>query len=891
MSAALALAPAPPDPGPDPDVGRRRRRRQGRRVVLTLAVLGLALGLARLPPVRLHLGAANVSLGDAHEVLAYQLVAGGPPVRIAIPAGQALLRVLVNLDLPGAAPPPAPVALTPFVLRVRLPDEVREESFPLRADATPRPDGRPFAFYLGESTHPARTREVAVLRGASGLPAGEVEIDLDAPAGTSASVRLLVRTARSAVVRRLGQDQQTVAARRASQVGPLAWDELGPELRATLDESLWTRASARPGTPSRRLYVLGLGDTPRSRREADARAATAARQAARDAARLAQAVGPGVVVAYTVRGPTTLDLLAPAAPLQGSAELLDERGRRSTLTLTLAGGDARSLAIPAGLVTVRVLASHDTHVAAFVDDAAASDPFAADAPSNPPRQSRGFAVRPLANPVLAVTVLPAPAPPVSYDLAGRGDHELRLVARARLSRAEADAADPLPPATLRWRLLDARGQALASGNWPVPRLPAPEDRIAEAAPLAENATDEAPSLPTVDALPSEPQTGYLWLPPGAARLELVADAPLYATVASPGAPAPPPPAEPPPVELLHAPPPVTARAFYPLQPEQRLALGSAGRLIHLALTTRLAPPPPPAGLPPGSRAESVTPQARLPRFTLLAPARREPAAARTTTAPTWYPLPTANATLRIVPPRGVSAQARLPVRLRYRERGAAPTGRRTTGRALLISVDGAAAQRVPLYAARGETGLPPLPAGTHRLSVTVTPPGPLPEVLVDQEVVAASESFREASVYALRPGQPALFPLTKGTGPRALGLIVYFDGFPGRHVRLTARLPTAPSSVQRGVLAGARTLRERVVPVAATALGGASYLNRSAAAPVFATAPVFIPLHEDLRAGRHPIVVTVSGTRAPAFVRAFAYGAGAPQESITHFNRLAGEDE
>jgi hypothetical protein len=89
-------------------------------------VLLAAAAVARFLPLRRDLFSTEIA--GAREVIAYQMVAG-EPLALALPPGAELIRILSNLDLQTEVPD----AGLPYTLRVRVPEEGRDDRFPLLA--------------------------------------------------------------------------------------------------------------------------------------------------------------------------------------------------------------------------------------------------------------------------------------------------------------------------------------------------------------------------------------------------------------------------------------------------------------------------------------------------------------------------------------------------------------------------------------------------------------------------------------------------------------------------------------------------------------------------------------------------------------------------------------
>jgi hypothetical protein len=233
-----------------------------------------------------------------------------------------------------------------------------------------------------------------------------------------------------------------------------------------------------------------------------------------------------------VKGPGTLELHAPLAPLAGRISVRGLDGAEKTRPFSLPVEGRVSLAVGAGLQTVRVTSESagSLRVIASAPGLAASPEQLR--PAQPP-DGQEVELRPAwSRQLLAQTQLGGP--PVEYAMVGRGEAALRVSARVRLD------TPGKTPARLRWSFVDARGQRLAPGAFDLDATPAPEDRL-------ETAAGPAPV--------SQPVALYLWPPAGAERLRFESDRPALLSVASPGYPLDP--AAPPPLAtalLRYAPP-------------------------------------------------------------------------------------------------------------------------------------------------------------------------------------------------------------------------------------------------------------------------------------------------------------------------------------------------
>ncbi len=723
--------------------------------------------------------------------------------------------------------PPVPEEGVPFEVRVAIPEDGFVATFPLVAAAAADPSGAPAAFYLGEPRSPARTRELALERGGDG-PATAL-VSLASPAGATASVRLLVSEDRPPLARELllRRPGPQGWARLASSLGPLDWDQLDDGAREDLLARRWVRVPAAPGTASRRLYLLG----------APATAPPQPPPAAVD-------LGPGRVATFTVRGPGTLQLAA-AAPLDGEARVLAADGAASAVPLHLAPGERASVPIGAGIVTVRVSGAAASEVRALGDARMALDPTRA-------RTLPGGDAE--LGPVWSVETDPVagPAAPVAWDLSGRGGAELRLVVRALAAPGAAEARF-----RVRWRMLDGHRAPLAEGELPLSAKPAPEDRI-----------DGDP-----DHLPTEPAVAYLWPPPDAARLELSSDARVAVGASSPGFP---PDAGGGPA-LADG---VLLRfqredrpAWFRVRPEDEPALWRSDRMVTLRSAMRVeeAPEPPPPALP----AETLAPAGSPPRHLLLVPAPEADSRERSS----WWPVSAGvESGIVLERPAGAGADARVQPSLLYAGDAS------FAGSGATVAIDGRASARLAIYSARGQIALPPLAPGAHRLRVEAGAPVRL---FLDRPV-AGAPLHRAYGVYELAPGAGLRVRLAKKAASRSLGVALYFDGAPSPEARLSVTVDGAARAARPGSASLGWTRLRRAAPVKAEPAPGALYLDRTSPA-VWAAAPIFVPLHDDLRAGTHEIAIAVERAGARAFARFFAYGAAAPEESVRHVAEIHAE--
>lgn len=113
--------------------------------------------------------------------------------------------------------------------------------------------------------------------------------------------------------------------------------------------------------------------------------------------------------------------------------------------------------------------------------------------------------------------------------------------------------------------------------------------------------------------------------------------------------------------------------------------------------------------------------------------------------------------------------------------------------------------------------------------------------------------------------------LTKSAQPRSLGALLYFDGAPGERATLEVTVDAEHRNPPAARASRRRSRMSRVIAIEAEAVPGATYLDRRGPA-VWATAPIFLGLGDDLAPGSHFISMVLKGTRTRAFARFFSYG-------------------
>ena len=806
-------------------------------------MLGLAIVIARLPPPRLTAG--GVELATAREVATYVLTA--QPVRIPIPAGQRLLRVLTNLDLPAGAPATG----TPYLLSLRMPEDARAEIFPLLAVPARDSAGAPAAIYLGEAMVPAQTREVGLLRDRA--LATTLEVSLVAPAGTSAdgpraSLRVLLLGDRPP------WSLQDALARQAAHRWPStsdtahepalsahAWQlDLAPdEQRARLSQR-WMRASAVNGTATRRLYFIArAASPPRAPRPRGT------------------PIAAGMTVAYTVQGPGTLHLLADG-PLGTNVRILDESGTERSRELTLAADHRVSLAIAAGLSTVRVQSTTSARVIAIGSAPSMLVSPAGLGTEGDRDQDQGgeVDVTPSWNRLEAVRLgaTMAPRGPVSWDLLGRPLAPLRLVAWLPWDGDRQEGRTR--SIDVRYRLRDGAGRTIGAGVLRGEVTSAPEDRSFDDSPRA---------LSTSIA-------GVLWPPARSARLELEADHETLVTVSSPGhPPAPDPEGRPALVRLLHA--PAERPRWYRVDPDLGADPGADQRAAQLAFPQRLERQPAP-GLPaPG---ESMAARGDRPQVALLVPA-----------PPGWlgpsafWPLATGHATAVRAGARDESGVEAAPAKgtlLYTTRRGSSHS---VAGRSATLTIDGRRGGALRLFSGRGQLPLPPLSAGHHQLRIDA--PSEL-QLFVDLPV-AGARGLRRISAYRLAPARTIETRWSAGASPStpsSFGVAVYSEGPVGPGARLELRIDGGRPAIVPGVLTATHTDGTRVVPLAFAHVPAALMLGRQGDS-IWSAPPVIVPMAADLRPGRHRVSIVMRGAARAVLVRLFRLGAPAPQPPMVRF--------
>jgi hypothetical protein len=592
----------------------------------------------------------------------------------------------------------------------------------------------------------------------------------------------------------------------------LTVEDLAPDARAAFESQRWSRLPARQKAPTRSFFVTGTPEPLGPRESAG------------------QPVGDGHVAAFTLKGPGTIQLEVVTGPLHGRAALLDGNGLERVLVLDLAAHGRLSVPLGRGLVTLRV----------FGDSPASVRLLAPPVLAVHPEQLRGADGRDEIElgPAWsweALAVAGPDGPPVEVVASGRGEAAVRVTARLPLG-AKAVA---VPSSPLAWRFVDGRGAVLKNGVVSIAGAPAPEDRLD--GPLG---------------FASVPTTIFLWPPRGAARLLLTAPRPVAVSLASPALEA-----EQSAAEQLGLAKRLVLRhdlparpAFHEVRALNAPALRRAARLLRFAGAMRLERLPDPQ-VP--AEAASLVPDRNGGQFVMLAPVAT-PGPARGGGL-SWAVQAGHDEQLSVPRPRGASLRARVPATLLYdldRSRGREAT---------TVSLDGKVIMRAAILGARGQIHLPPLPVGRHRLRIDLSGAG---QLYVDQPV-AGAPAFRRSRVFLLRGGGGAV-RVPKGAAARSLGLVVYSDG-PVRAAELEAIIDGGGRGRRAAGASTAYTRLRRRIPMTFTRLEGAHYLNR-AGAVVWASAPVFVPLGDDLAPGTHLVSLRARGLGSQPIARFFSYG-------------------
>jgi hypothetical protein len=542
---------------------------------------------------------ASTEIAGAREVTAYELVSG-ETLSFALPPGATEVRVLSNLDLS----PDAPAAGVPYAVRVRVPEDGRDATFPLVALPAVDAAGGRTAFFLGRTERPARPRMLSLVRGSS-LPA-TLDITLPTPAAGRASLRVLVAHAQ-------------LAARPPAPRGPpllgLAPEDLAPEARAALESRTWSRLPTREKAATRGFYVVGGPPPPPAPRPAG------------------QAVGDGHVAAFTLTGPGTVHLETPDG-LSGEAALLDRDGIIRVEPLALGPGGRISLALGSGLTTVRVTARRAARVRLVGEPR-----LAAKSEQRSDADASGEVELGPAWSWQALSLAGPDGPPVELAAGGRGEAGLRITARVPLGSAGAS-----PDRELRWRFVDGRGAVLQQGKLPVTAQTAPEDRLDGPEPFV-----------------SVPTTAFLWAPLGAVRLLLDAPRAVLVSASSPALESALAPSDELGIDRALVLRYRDSGAFEAVQPLNQVELRRLGRQLRFAGAMRLESRP----LPPApAQATSLDPERGGAQFVLLAPLEEAPRGEHREGL-SFAVRPAHDETVLLARPRGASARARVAATLYY----------------------------------------------------------------------------------------------------------------------------------------------------------------------------------------------------------------------------------
>lgn len=745
-----------------------------RRLVLSLGVLGVSAGIARLP-LDLHSSIGRYA-DDARESRAFVLA--GAPIRFDVPAGRERLRILTNLDLPSNVPPEG----IDYGVRVRFSSTGREETYGLRAKPAPRDGDEPRVFYMGDGAIPAATREIALFV----PPQGPTSIELSLvwpgkPQGPgTASLRVMLPETRPPLAggfleKRLGDEGRENL---AAALGPLAWSELSEAGRELALSQRWVRLGAATESRSRRLYTLDrpLSPSPSTRMPGEL-------------------VGPDRVLAYTVRGPGSIRFAVLEGHLKGAIDTLNEDARTSTLPVSLRAGQDLSVPVEGKLLTLRITSTMAAHLQALV-----SSPDMALLPAPgmaPPAQELRLSPPSLYEHAAIVRQRSA----VVYDLRGRGKAELHVVARALLRPSEEK-----PASRMTWRVLDDARQTVAQGEFELTKDMAREDGVDG---------DEVSRL-------GEPSGVYLWPPETGAQLELGADGQAAVTASSPGFAVDPTAARnldlSPDLRVRHDMPEV--RGWFPLRPANLDDLGKAGLLARLRLPIRLEPRPLPP--PPPAQAESLEPTGPASRFDLLLPAKGISSSGRGN----YWTIPSGKDVSVAV--RALQGLPRVPGTVIYAGEQA------VSGQTLVVGIDDGHPIRRALYSSRGKLPLPDLAQGRHRIRMDLQRGARL---FVSWPVEGGTV-YRATAAYAVRRDRPLRVPLCKGTHPRSLGVQLFSDSPPAANAELYATVDGGRRRARPGTVSTGWTILKRSLPVSGAYLPGAMFLNRKserlwASEPIF----------------------------------------------------------
>ena len=795
---------------------------RGPRILLAIGVVLGAVALIRRWP--LPIDRSSIEIAGAREVVAYAL--GADVLTMSLPPGSTLYKILTNLDLPADVAPEG----IPYVVRVRVPEDGRDDEFALLGRPARDAAGKATAFFRDRAGAPARTT-VLTLQRISSRPA-TLQLSLQIPGGRAAlgqgSLRVFVAH------ERMGQER---GAPPVDSVGGVALEDLAPDVRAAFASRSWHRLPARSKSPTRTMF-LPAADAPRPDPDPG------------------ELVGAGAVLAATMKGPGTVDVQADPGLPAAWAQVLCASGSERSFALVLPAQGQASVPIGKGLCTLRIAAAKAPVAARVRLTASRPGMILTTAATTGTGRDEGTNDDTNLGPRWSWQSVARAQPdgdPVAFLAAGRQQAAFALTARVALGPRL--AAGTGAAALLRWRFVDLHGAALAQGKATIDATAAPEDRL-----------DEIEGR----GLVSRPTTFYLWPPRAAHRLLLDAD---RATVVSAGSPgfdddrAEPPAAWGPMGDgmvLRHG--PLERQAFYAVRALNAADLQRQGRLERFAGALRLERAA--AHAKPVSAAVSLSPRRDGGRFEVLLPLDRAAPAQRP--GRLWAVRREHDEEINVPRPQGTSGAARVPTTLLYEVRR--PSGRQP----LLVHLDGQIVGRASLLGARGQVVLPPLPVGRHRLRVDLASEARL---FINQPVAAAL-SFRRSQIYRFAAGAAAV-AVPKARAARALGTVVYLDG-PPPHGRAGGLDVVVEGGVRRsprqGGASAAYTRLRRHQRLDFLRAPGAVTLNRTSG-EIWASRPIFIPLGDDLGAGSHLVSLRPRGLGSRPMVRFFSYG-GTPVNRI-----------
>ncbi|HEY2899033.1 MAG TPA: hypothetical protein VGL59_00545 [Polyangia bacterium] len=725
-----------------------------RRIIISAAALGTAALIARWP-----LGAANQGsrITDLREEIAYRW--SGRALRFAMPPGAEPLRLLVNVDQRGEAP----MVGLPLVVRVTTASDGKSRDYALWAEPGTDDRHQRAVLYLDGDEWPTRTAMLGLQRTIDA--ADEWTVALAVPAGSTASVRLLVREARAA------HRGQSLGRPEAAFVAAAAVGRLLPPLPAIAGEGAppdeqWAKVAAAASTPTRRLYFRDSALRP-------------------PPSPASPPLGPDQIVALTVQGPGSVTVHASSAAAVGTVRVLQAQGQQRALPVNLAVDQAIVVPLAPGLQTLRFDGALNAPLTVTGAPPVAGTLASARArPDGDVELSPRWVVEDFAR------AEPEPETPVAFAVGARRGVELLFRVRALMH-----AREPEHRVVLRFQITGAGGRALETRAIALLATPAPED-------LA----------PTVDGrLLSLPMSVFLWPPVGADVVRISTSEAVEIAAASPAWPDDRPAADAPPSAAaaaiashvrLRFGDPEPQRPFFPVWPLNRAQLLAQERIDRLRLAPRLELLPPVESRP----APSLAPLGVVPRVDVLAPLTQP---VTTATRGLYWPLP-ARQEVRI------GARAVAPSLLYL---GGART-RRATAR---IFLDGASLGSEPLFTARGRLRLR-LPTGPHRLRVNV-PKGV--DLYVSRPVENAAPQ-RFLSVYPLDGRRGLHLRVAKGSIRRTVGVVLYGVGPAPATARLRATIDGGRRRLFAH-LSQDRSRLTREFAVATQAIPGARALNTGVA--------------------------------------------------------------